>query len=112
MGRDINIHLDYGALSGDDPLRVEIDIELVKKAKGYLGQRSRQKILDMLDPILRVEATKVAKREVGPKHLYVIGRAAVQEAIDSYQIGQKESFREFAVAYCREAMTIAKSKGL
>jgi hypothetical protein len=104
------IRLDYAALGGNTPRDAEIPRELVKKAKGLLGRRARAEILQMMDQTLRVQAAEAARRQMDPQRLYEVGLQAVLEAIKSYEIKQPEDFREFAIAFVRQAMVHAKNK--
>jgi hypothetical protein len=63
-----------------------------------------------LDPSLRLQAGEIAQRLVTPQSLHAVGQQAVLEAIKLYRIGQKESFREFAMIYTRQAMVLARNK--
>ena len=69
-----------------------------------------EEILRILDPLLRLQAGEVAQRQVPPQSLHEVGRQAMLEAIKLYRIGQKESFREFAMIYTRQAMVLARNK--
>jgi hypothetical protein len=104
------IRLDYAALGDNSARDSEIPRELIKKAKGLLGRRARTEILQMMDQLLRVQAAEVARRQMDPQRLHEAGRQAVLEAIKSYQIDQPQDFREFAVAFARQAMILAKTK--
>jgi len=104
------IRLDYAALGDNTARDAEIPRELVKKAKGLLGRRARTEILQMMDQTLRVQAAEAARRQVDPQRLYEVGQQAMLEAIKSYEIKQPEDFREFAIAFVRQAMAQAKNK--
>jgi hypothetical protein len=109
--RDKNmIRLDYAALgdtaTGDGP----ISIELVKKAQGMMGRQAREEILKSIDGSLRVLAAEVAQRRVSPVELYKAGQEGILEAIKLYQPEQDKAFREFAIAYARQAMVVARNK--
>ena len=107
------IRLDYAALGDDSARDSEIPRELVKKAKRLLGRgEARQEILRMMDQTLRVQAAEVARRQMDPLRLYEVGQQAVLEAIKSYQIKQQEDFREFATAFVRQSMVLAKNKAI
>ncbi len=104
------IRLDYAALEDNSARDSEIPRELVKKAKGLLGSRARAEILQMMDQGLRVQAAETARRQMDPHLLHEVGQQAVLEAIKLYQIKQPEDFREFATAFVRQAMALAKNK--
>lgn len=107
------IRLDYAALGDDSARDSEIPRELVKKAKRLLGRgEARQEILRMMDQTLRVQAAEVARRQMDPLRLYEVGQQAVLEAIKSYQIKQQEDFREFATAFVRQSMVLAKNRAI
>lgn len=104
------IRLDYVSLGGSGSPDAEIDPALVKKAKGFLGRHAREEILKLIDHNLRVLTAEVAQRQVNPELLYKVGQDAVTEAIKVYKIKQKEGFREFAIAFARQSMFLAKTK--
>ncbi|MGD1020508.1 MAG: hypothetical protein ABSA12_14440 [Verrucomicrobiia bacterium] len=104
------ISLDYASLGGTGTPDAEIDRALVKKAKGLLGRHAREEILQLMDQNLRVLSAEVAQRQVKPELLYKIGQDAVGEAIKAYKIKQPENFREFAVAFARQSMYLAKGR--
>ncbi len=104
------IRLDYASLGGTGTPDAEIDRALVKKAKGFLGGHAREEILQMIDHNLRVLSAEVAQRQVKPELLYKIGQDAVGEAIKAYKIKQPEDFREFAMAFARQSMFLAKGR--
>ncbi|MGA2605749.1 MAG: hypothetical protein ABSG14_16140 [Verrucomicrobiia bacterium] len=104
------IRLDYASLGGAGTPDAEIDRALVKKAKGLFGRQAREEILQLVDHNLRIVAAEVANREVNPELLYKIGQEAMLEAIKAYKIKQEEGFREFAVAFARQSMFLAKNK--
>ena len=104
------IRLDYASLGGSGSPDCEIDRALVKKAKGLLGRHAREEILKLIDQNLRVLTAEVAQRQVNPELLYKIGQEAVGEAIKAYKIKQQEDFREFAIAFARQSMFLAKNK--
>ncbi|HVM60910.1 MAG TPA: hypothetical protein VMV72_08590 [Verrucomicrobiae bacterium] len=104
------IHLDYASLGGAGTPDAEIDRALVKKAKGMFGKQAREEILQMVDHNLRIVAAEVAQRQVKPELLYGIGLEAVGEAIKAYKLKQEEGFREFAVAFARQSMFLAKGR--
>jgi hypothetical protein len=64
----------------------------------------------MMDHTLRLLSAEVAQRQVKPELLYKIGQDAVLEAIKSYLPRQREDFREFATAFVRQSMSLAKQK--
>lgn len=104
------IRLDYASLGGTGTPDAEIDRALVKKAKGLFGRQAREEILQLVDHNLRVLSAEVAQRQVKPELLYKIGQEAIAEAIKAYKIKQEEGFREFAVAFARQSMSLAKNK--
>jgi hypothetical protein len=104
------IRLDYASLGGAGSPDAEIDRALVKKAKGLFGKQAREEILQMVDHNLRIVAAEVAQRQVKPELLYTIGQEAIGEAIKAYKLKQEEGFREFAIAFARQSMFLAKSK--
>jgi hypothetical protein len=104
------IRLDYVSLGGTGSPEGEIDPALVKKAKGFLGRHAREEILKLVDHNLRVLSAEVAQRQVKPELLYKIGQEAVLEAIKSYRPKQRDGFREFAIAFVRQSMSLAKQK--
>jgi len=105
------IRLDYAALGDNVTMDAEIPIRLVKKAKGFLNRAAaREEILQLMDNALRVQAAEVAARQVNPADLYTVGRHAVEEAIKHYRIGQRETFNEFATAFARQSMVLARNK--
>jgi len=104
------IHIDYQAAGGATAQDNHVDPRLVKKAQGFLGRSAREEILKILDPLLRLQSGEIAQRQVTPQSLHEIGRQAALEAIKLYRIGQKESFREFAMIYTRQAMVLARNK--
>jgi DNA-directed RNA polymerase specialized sigma subunit len=106
----MTIRLDYVSLGGTGSPEGEIDRALVKRAKGFLGRHAREEISQMMDPTLRLLAAEVAQRQVKPELLYKIGQEAVLEAIKSYLPRQREDFREFATAFVRQSMSLAKQK--
>ena len=63
-----------------------------------------------MDHNLRVLSAEVAQRQVKPELLYKIGQEAVGEAIKAYKIKQEEDFREFAIAFARQSMFLAKGR--
>jgi len=89
----------------------EIPNGLIRKAKGFLGRAAaRQEILQLMDNSLRVQAAEAAARLVNPADLYTVGQQAVVEAIKLYKFTQAESFREFATAFARQSMVLARTK--
>ncbi len=104
------IHIDYQVLAEGKARDSHVDIRLVKKAKGFLGRGAREEIVRIMDPLLRLQAGEIAQRLVTPQSLHEVGQEAVLEAIKVYRIGQKESFREFAMIYTRQAMVLARNK--
>jgi hypothetical protein len=107
------IRLDYAALGDNVTMDSEIPIELIKKAKGFLGRAAaREEIVQLMDNTLRVQAAEVAARQVNPADLYTVGRHAVKEAIKHYKIGQRETFNEFATVFARQSMIHAKNKAV
>jgi len=104
------IHIDYQALRDSKSQDDHVDPRLVKKARRFFGRAAREEILRILDPLLRLQAGEVAQRQVTPQSLHEVGRQAMLEAIKLYRIGQKESFREFAMIYTRQAMVLARNK--
>jgi hypothetical protein len=97
-------------LGGTGTPSSEIDPALVKKAKGLLGRHAREEILQLMDDTLRLLAAEVAQRQVKPELLYKIGQEALLEAITSYRSKQRDGFREFATAFARQSMSLAKQK--
>jgi len=110
MPDDPIIHLDYGALREDDPEQAAITPDMVKKAQGVFGKRSKEVIMKAMDSLLRLQAAEIAQRRINPQGLYEVGRDAVFQAIDEYRIGQTDSFRKFAKAKARQAMISARDK--
>src|ERR1700733_2148942 len=106
----MTIRLDYASLGGSGSPENEIDPALVKKAKGLFGRHAREEILELVDHNLRLLAAEVAQRQVKPELLYKVGQEAIEEAIKSYKISQREGFRQFAVAFARQSMSLAKQK--
>ena len=106
------IRLDYAALGDSMARDGQIPLELVKKAQGMLGRQAREQILQMMDSSVRVQAAEVAQRQMSPQRLYKVGQEAVLEAIKLYRVGQDETFREFATAFTRQSMTLARSKAV
>jgi len=104
------IRLDYASLGGTGTPDAEIDRALVRKAKGFLGRHAREEILQLVDHNLRILSAEVAQRQVKPELLYKIGQEAIGEAIKAYKIKQEEGFREFAVAFARQSMFLAKGR--
>ena len=103
------IHIDYQAAREGKAQDDHVDPRLVKKARGFFGKGAREEILRILDPSLRVLAGEIAQRQVSPQTLHEEGQRAIVEAIKLYKIGQKESFREFAMIYARQAMVLARN---
>lgn len=110
MPDDPIIHLDYGALREDDPEQAAITPDMVKKAQGVFGKRAKEVIMKAMDSLLRLQAAEIAQRRINPQALYEVGREAALQAIDEYRIGQTDSFRKFAKAKARQAMTSARDK--
>jgi len=107
------IRLDYAALGDSVTSETEIPLELVKKAKGFLGRAAaRQEILHLMDNALRVHAAEVAARQINPADLYTVGQHALEEAIKLYEFKQGQPFREFATAFARQSMIHAKNKAV
>jgi hypothetical protein len=104
------IRLDYAALGDYVAKDGHIPVELVKKAQGMLGRQAREQILQMMDSVVRVQAAEAAQRQVNPLELYKVGQEAVLEAIKHYKVGQAETFREFATAFARQSMIMARTK--
>ena len=104
------IRLDYAALGDTMARDGQIPLELVKKAQGMLGRQAREQILQMMDSSVRVQAAEAAQRQMSPQHLYKIGQEAVLEAIKLYRVGQDGAFREFALAFARQSMVLARTK--
>jgi hypothetical protein len=104
------IHIDYQAARESKSQDDHVDLRLVKKAQRFLGRAARAEILRILDPLLRLQSGEIAQRQVTPQSLHEVGRQAALEAIKLYRIGQKESFREFAMIYTRQAMVLARNK--
>ena len=103
------IHIDYEMLS--DVARIQsIDANLIRKAQGWLGRKARAKILEILDPRLRVQAAQIAQRQISPLLLYEAGRRAVLDAITLYDPGEQKEFHKFAEAIVQQAMFSAKMK--
>jgi DNA-directed RNA polymerase specialized sigma subunit len=108
MEHDHMIRIDYKSLT-DGPLG-EVDPALVRKAKGFWGRRARREILRVMDQLVRVQAVQVSQRAINPQLLYEAGQSALRDAIKAYQVGQRESFRDFATLMIRQAMTHTKEK--
>jgi hypothetical protein len=106
------IRLDYAALGDNVAQDGQIPTQLVKKAQGMLGRQARQEILQMMDSAVRVQAAEAAQRQMNPLELYKVGQEAVLEAIKLYRVGQDETFREFATAFARQSMALARSKAV
>ena len=106
----VSIRLDYGALGDTAAKNGPIPVELVKKAQGMLGRQAREEVLRMIDSSLRVQAAEVAQRKINPLDLYKAGQEGVVEAIKAYRPGQDKPFREFAIAFARQAMVLARNK--
>jgi len=104
------IRLDYAALGDNVAKDGQIPLELVKKAQGMLGRQAREQILHMMDSAVRVQAAEAAQRQMNPLELYKVGQEAVLEAIKHYRVGQDKSFREFATAFARQVMVLARTK--
>jgi hypothetical protein len=104
------IRLDYAALGDYVAKDGHIPVELVKKAQGMLGRQVREQILQMMDSVVRVQAAEAAQRQMNPLELYKVGQEAVMEAIKLYRVGQDETFREFATAFARQSMILARTK--
>ena len=104
------IRLDYASLGGTGTPDAEINRALVRKAKGFLGKHAREEILQLIDHNLRVLSAEVAQRQVKPELLYKVGQEAVGDAIKAYKIKQEEGFREFAVAFAKQSMFLAKGR--
>jgi hypothetical protein len=104
------IHIDYQAARESKSHNDHVDLRLVKKARGFFGKTAREEILRIMDPLLRLQAGEIAARLVTPQSLHEVGQQAVLEAIKLYRVGQKESFREFAMIYTRQAMVLARNK--
>jgi len=104
------IHIDYQAARESKSQDDHVDLRLVKKAQRFLGRAARAEILRILDPLLRLQSGEIAQRQVTPQSLHEVGRQAALEAIKLCRIGQKESFREFAMIYTRQAMVLARNK--
>ena len=104
------IRLDYAALGDYVAKDGHIPVELVKKAQGMMGRQAREQILQMMDSVVRVQAAEAAQRQVNPLELYKVGQEAVLEAIKHYKVGQDETFREFATAFARQSMVLARTK--
>jgi hypothetical protein len=104
------IHIDYQVLREGKSHDDHVDSRLVKKAQGFFGRAARAEVLRIMDPLLRLQAGEIAERLVTPQSLHEVGQQAVLEAIKLYRIGQKESFREFAMIYTRQAMVLARNK--
>jgi hypothetical protein len=104
------IRLDYAALGDNATNEGPIPIELVKKAQGMLGRQAREEILRLIDGSLRVQSAEVAQRRVSPVELYKAGQEGVLEAIKVYRPEQDKAFREFAIAFARQAMAVARNK--
>jgi hypothetical protein len=104
------IHIHYEVLHEGKTRDGHVDIHLVKKARRIFGRAAREEILQIMDPLLRVQAGEIAGRQVTPQSLHEIGQQAVLEAIKLYRVGQKESFREFAMIYARQAMVLARNR--
>ena len=104
------IHIDYQAARESKSQDDHVDLRLVKKAQRFLGRAARAEILRILDPLLRLQSGEIAQRQVTPQSLHEVGRQAALVAIKLYRIGQKESFREFAMIYTRQAMVLARNK--
>jgi hypothetical protein len=104
------IRLDYAALGDNVAKDGPIPLELVKKAQGMLGRQAREQILQMMDSAVRVQAAEAAQRQMNPLELYKVGQEAILEAIKHYRVGQDEMFREFATAFARQSMAMARSK--
>jgi hypothetical protein len=106
------IRLDYAALGDSMARDGQIPVELVKKAQGMLGRQAREQILQMMDSSVRVQAAEAAQRQISPQHLYRVGQEAVLEAVKLYRVGQDETFRDFATAFARQSMILARSKAV
>jgi len=104
------IRIDYQVLRESKAADGDVDVRLVKKARRIFGRGAREEILRIMDPLLRVQASEIAERQVSPQSLHEVGQGAVLEAIKLYQIGQREDFGEFAMIHARQAMVLAKNK--
>lgn len=102
------IRIDYKTLR-DGPT-AEVRPELVKKAQGFLGRQARRDVLRIMDQTVRLQAVEVSHREINPQLLYPAGQEALRDAIKAYRVGQRESFRDFAILMIRQAMNHAKEK--
>ena len=103
------IHIDYTVARDGKAQDSHVDSRLVKKAQGFFGKAAREEILQIMDSSLRLQAGEIAQRLVNPQTLHEVGQQAIVEAIKLYKIGQKESFREFAMIYARQAMVLARN---
>jgi hypothetical protein len=107
--KSVMIRIDYQAARDSKSHNDHIDSGLLKKAQGFFGKAAREQILQILDSALRLQSGEIAQRLVTPQSLHAVGQQAALEAIKLYRIGQKESFREFAMIYTRQAMVLARN---
>lgn len=105
------IHIHYDALNKNDTGDVQVSEEFLKKAKGLLGSSARDELVRMFDPVIRRQAFEVARREVNPMSLYESGREGLLDALKLYKIGKTQgTFSQFATAFVRQAMQLAKQR--
>lgn len=104
------IHIDYGSLRADDRQTTEVDAQLVRKAQNFWARQARRDILRIMDAHVRLLAAEVSRRQVNPQLLYADGQDALLDAIKTYRVGQRESFKDFATVLVRQAMLRAKAK--
>ena len=104
------IRINYAALRNQEVESLDINEELLKKAKGRLGFGARKDLRNLFVPHVRLLAMEVAKREMNPQALFDAGLDGVLEALKVYDVGRTElSFKDFATPFIKRAMQSAKA---
>lgn len=105
------IRLNYAALRKDKKEAVQINDELLKKAKKTLGFAARKELVALFADDLRLQAMEVAQRQMNPQLLVDAGEKGILDALKVYEVGRtRQQFREFALPFIKHSMQSAKSK--
>ena len=105
------IRINYAALRKGDSDGLEIDDELLRKAKKRFGFGARKELLHLFTSHIRLQAMEIAQRQMNPQSLCEAGAEGVMDALKVYDIGEtQQPFKDFAVPFIKRAMQTVKSR--
>lgn len=108
------IRVNYHALRREETEAVQINEELLRKAKKRfsLGAgKARKELMDIFAQQVRLQAMEVAQRQMNPQLLVDAGKEGLLDALKVYDIGDSsQTFKEFATPFIKRAMESAKAQ--